>query len=533
MNQVYDVIIVGGGPAGLSSAIYLTRAKYSVLVIEKEKFGGQITITSEIVNYPGVMEDSGEGLTLKMKKQAQNFGAEFKIATVKELKLDGPIKKVITNQGEFKSIGLVLAVGASPRKLGFPGEKEFQGRGIAYCATCDGEFFEGCELFVIGGGFAACEEALFLTQYASKITMIVREKEFTCAQSIADEVKKHPQIKICFETEIIEAGGNLQLEYAIFRNNRNKTTWRYDVADKQKFGIFIFAGYVPANHLLKDQLLLNDQGYLITDRYQKTNIDGVYGAGDICDKELRQVVTAVSDGAIAATSLEKYISQIKKQYNLSTKEVQRIEVQKEITNHSDNFISNEIRSQLLPILDKITKDIYLVGVGSSDSFSQELKSFIEEFSSLHERIHGEWNDNADESPHIMLYNHQKNPLGVNYHCVPGGHEFNSFVLAIYNAGSEGQVLENDILKKIQDLQSHHFQVFISLSCTMCPEVVQASQRIALENHQVQTDIYDLAHHPHYKEQYNIMSVPCMVIDGQRVVFGKKNLEDILEIIETA
>ena len=187
MNQVYDVIIVGGGPAGLSSAIYLTRAKYSVLVIEKEKFGGQITITSEIVNYPGVMEDSGEGLTLKMKKQAQNFGAEFKIATVKELKLDGPIKKVITNQGEFKSIGLVLAVGASPRKLGFPGEKEFQGRGIAYCATCDGEW---CELFVIGGGFAACEEALFLTQYASKITMIVREKEFTCAQSIADEVKK-------------------------------------------------------------------------------------------------------------------------------------------------------------------------------------------------------------------------------------------------------------------------------------------------------------------------------------------------------
>ena len=529
MKQVYDVIIVGGGPAGLSSAIYLTRAKYSVLVIEKEKFGGQITITSEIVNYPGVMEDSGEGLTLKMKKQAQNFGAEFKIATVKELKLDGPIKKVITNQGEFKSIGLVLAVGASPRKLGFPGEKEFQGRGIAYCATCDGEFFEGCELFVIGGGFAACEEALFLTQYASKITMIVREKEFTCAQSIADEVKKHPQIKICFETEIIEAGGNLQLEYAIFRNNRNKTTWRYDVADKQKFGIFIFAGYVPANHLFKDQLLLNDQGYLITDRYQKTNIDGVYGAGDICDKELRQVVTAVSDGAIAATSLEKYISQIKKQYNLSTKEVQRIEVQKEITNHSDNFISNEIRSQLLPILDKITKDIYLVTYLNNDSFSLELKNFVEEFSSLSSHIHVIIKQSKE--PYIDICDDNKRSKNLHYYLIPGGHEFNSFVLAIYNIGTIGQPIEKDIYQKILNLKQHEIQIFVSLSCTMCPEVVQSVQRIAIENENVCASIYDLKHYPEYKEKYNIMSVPCTIIDRQKVIFGKKSFEEIVTLIE--
>lgn len=533
MNQVYDAIIVGGGPAGLSSAIYLARAKYSVLVIEQEKIGGQITITSEVVNYPGVLEASGTSLTETMRKQAQKFGAEFKIAHVKSLNMDGNIKTIMTDQGNFQAIGVVLATGANPRKLGFKGEKEFQGRGIAYCATCDGEFFEGCELFVIGGGFAACEEAIFLTQYATEVTMIVREEDFTCAKTIADEVRSHPKIKIIFETEIIEAGGQGVLEYAVFRDNKEQTTWRYDAKNNQRFGIFVFAGYVPANDLFKDQLALNDGGYLITDKYQKTNLDGVYGAGDICEKELRQVVTAVSDGAIAATSLEKYIPQVKSQHHIVTKEVQKQEKIEHIETHNQHFINEDIRTQLQPIFNKLTKDIYLVGVGSSDSFSQELKSFIEEFSSLHERIHGEWNDNADESPHIILYNHQKNPLGVNYHCVPGGHEFNSFVLAVYNAGSEGQVLENDILKKIQDLQSHHFQVFISLSCTMCPEVVQASQRIALENHQVQTDIYDLAHHPHYKEQYNIMSVPCMVIDGQRVVFGKKNLEDILEIIETA
>ena len=309
MSKIYDAIIVGGGPAGLSAAIYLARAKYSVLVLEKEKFGGQITITSDIVNYPGVLEDSGEGLTIKMRKQAENFGASFQKAHVKSLHLQHPIKKVETDQGIYESVGLVLAPGAHPRKLGFPGEREYQGRGIAYCATCDGEFFEGCPIFVIGGGFAACEEALFLTQYASKVTMIVREEDFTCAKTIADQVLAHDQIETIFETEIVEVGGHDTMEYAVFRNNRDQSLWRYDASTQGRFGIFVFAGYVPQNELFQDQLALNAQGYLITDRHQKTSMNGVYGAGDICEKDLRQVVTAVSDGAIAATSLEKYVEQ--------------------------------------------------------------------------------------------------------------------------------------------------------------------------------------------------------------------------------
>lgn len=533
MNQIYDVIIVGGGPAGLSSAIYLARAKYSVLVIEKEKIGGQITITSEVANYPGILETSGSSLTETMREQAQRFGAEFKIANVKRLHLKENLKTIVTDQGDFQSVGIVLSTGATPRKLGFKGEEEFQGHGVAYCATCDAEFFEGCELFVIGGGFAACEEAIFLTQYATKVTMIVREEDFTCAKTIADEVRAHPKIDIIFETEIIEAGGQDVLQYAVFKNNKDQTTWRYDKKDNQQFGIFVFAGYVPANDLFKDQLELNDGGYLKTDRYQKTNIDGVYGAGDICEKELRQVVTAVSDGAIAATSLEKYISQIKTQYQIVTKEVQKHEKNEHAETDDQGFINEDIRTQLQPIFNKMTKDVYLVGIGSSDSFSQELKGFMEEFASLHEHIHSEWKVDTKKSPRIMLFNYQKEFLGVSYHCVPGGHEFNSFVLAIYNAGSKGQPLENDIFEKIQTLPSHHFQIFISLSCTMCPDVVQATQRIALENSQIQTDIYDLAHHPHYKEKYNIMSVPCMVIDKQKIVFGKKSMEDILQILETA
>ncbi len=531
MSNIYDAIIVGGGPAGLSAAIYLSRAKYSVLVLEKEKIGGQITITSEIVNYPGVLEDSGEGLTTKMRQQAENFGATFQVAEVKSLKLDQTIKKVETNRGTFESVGLVLATGAHPRKLGFPGEKEFQGRGIAYCATCDGEFFEGCQLFVIGGGFAACEEAIFLTQYASRVTMIVREEDFTCAKTIADEVRAHDQIDVVFETEIVEAGGHETLEYAVFRNNQDQSLWRYDANKEGPFGIFVFAGYVPENQLFHSQLSLNPQGYLITDRHQKTSIDGVYGAGDICEKDLRQVVTAVSDGAIAATSLEKYITAIKEQYHLETKAYQKQTVQAKHhqTGNSQTFISQDIREQLKPILERLTEDIYLIGKLSNDAFSLELKNFMEEFASLSPHIFLDYQD-MEESPMMYIANDHQQDLGIHYHLVPGGHEFNSFVLAVYNAASVGQPLDEKIVAAIQNLKSHHIQVFVSLSCTMCPEVVQATQRMALLNNQIQTSIYDLSHYPEYKEQYRIMSVPCMVIDGQQVHFGKKNIEDIIKLL---
>lgn len=528
MSQVYDAIVIGSGPAGLSAAIYLARAKQSVLVVEKEKIGGQITITSEVVNYPGVLEDTGEGLTTKMRQQAQKFGAQFKIANVESLELDGVVKKVITDQGEYESIGIVIATGAHPRQLGFPGEKEFQGRGIAYCATCDGQFFEGCEVFVIGGGFAACEEAIFLTQYASKVTMIVREEDFTCAQSIADEVREHPQIDIIFETEITEAGGSQQLEYAVFRNNKTQEKWQYNAHGK-KFGIFVFAGYVPANQLIKNQLTLDEGGYLITDHHQRTNIEGVYGAGDICVKDLRQVVTAVSDGAISATSLEKYIAHIKKEHRIETRKMV-VQSKKEVqTVSSGAFIDASIREQLVPILERLTKDIYLIGHGSDDNFSQELKNFIEEFASLHPLIHQEFHEDG-KTPSIHICDEQRQDLGVTYSCVPGGHEFNSFVLAVYNAASPGQVLKEDVLEKIKNIQSHDIQVFVSLSCTMCPELVQSLQRIAIENSQVNVHIYDLAHFPEFKDQYHIMSVPCMIIDKKDVHFGKKSIDELIDIL---
>ena len=183
MAELYDVIIVGAGPAGLSAAIYAARARFKVLVLEKEKIGGQITITSEIVNYPGIEKIDGTELTEKMRAQAQSFGAEFQIARVTDFDLSGDVRIVKTDKGDFQTLGIVLALGANPRMLGFAGEREYKGRGVAYCATCDGEFFTGMDVFVIGGGFAAAEEAVFLTKYARKVTIIVREEDFTCAAS--------------------------------------------------------------------------------------------------------------------------------------------------------------------------------------------------------------------------------------------------------------------------------------------------------------------------------------------------------------
>ena len=185
MNNLYDVIILGGGPAGLTAALYLARAKYRTLVLEKEKFGGQITITHEVVNYPGVAKTSGEELTETMRRQAESFGAEFLLAEVEGLDLSGDIKTVKTDRGELKAFGVLLATGAHPRTVGFRGEEEHKGRGVAYCATCDGEFFTGKDIFVVGGGYAAAEESVFLTKFARHVTILVRKDDFSCAASVA------------------------------------------------------------------------------------------------------------------------------------------------------------------------------------------------------------------------------------------------------------------------------------------------------------------------------------------------------------
>ncbi len=311
MEKIYDAVIIGGGPAGLTAAIYLARAKHRVLVLEKSQPGGQIAITDAIVNYPGIERISGKELTDIMCRQLEAFGAEIKGADVTGFDASGDIKTVYSDSGEFRCYGILIASGAYPRAVGFRGEEEFRGRGVGYCATCDGEFFTGREVFVIGGGYAAAEESVYLTKFAKSVTILIRDDDFSCAASVANEARENEKITVITNTVMEEVSGTFGITYVRYKNTKTGKSTEFYAKDGESLGVFVFAGYAPDTKFLKGAVELDGRGYIITDESKKTSIEGVYAAGDVCIKPLRQVVTATSDGALAATELEKYVSSLK------------------------------------------------------------------------------------------------------------------------------------------------------------------------------------------------------------------------------
>lgn len=535
-NSMYDVVIIGGGPAGLTAALYLARAKYKVVVLEKEQYGGQIRITSEVVNYPGVEITDGKKLTETMRIQAQKFGAEFMLTNVDGLKLDEDIKVVKTSRGEIKCYGVILATGAHPRVIGFPGEEKFKGRGVAYCATCDGEFFTGKDVFVIGGGFAAAEEAVFLTKYAKHVTILVRKDDFSCAKSVADEARKHEKITVLTNTEVVEALGDEVLESLKYKNNVTGEVTEYKPNNNEGFGIFVFAGYEPATALVKGIADLDEYGYIVTDRNQKTNVDGLYAAGDVCQKNLRQVVTATSDGAIAATELERYVSMMQAKVGIVPK---RVEVEQKETSQnqptaatstsSSALFDNATVTQLNTVFSRMANKLKLKLFLNESAAANELKAYMEEFTKLTDKLTVEISNEEEQyAPCVRLYTEDDKYTGLAFHGVPGGHEFTSFVLGIYNASGEGQAIDAAIKEKISKITDKtNLKVFVSLSCTMCPELVVSAQKIASMNENVTAEVFDLTHYPDLRDKYKVMSVPCMVLNDDKVTFGKKNHEQIL------
>lgn len=543
MDSMYDVVIVGGGPAGLTAALYLARACYRVVVLEKERFGGQITITSEVVNFPGVFKTSGKALTDTMRKQAESFGAEFLLDKVTGLELKGDIKTIKTPSRELKAYGVLIATGAHPRKIGFAGEDEFQGRGVAYCATCDGEFFTDKEVFVIGGGFAAAEESVFLTKYAKKVNVILRKDDFSCAKATADEAKNNPKIHMIPNTILEEVSGDSALTRVKYTNIKTGQTTIREAEAGDNFGVFSFAGYVPATDFIKGLIDLDENGYIICDRNLKTGIEGVYAAGDVCVKHLRQVVTATGDGALAATELERYASAMHEKLGIIPKAPERKSVsavpavgnegQKAVENSSaDSLFTAEMLAQLNTVFERMEKSLILKVYTDDRQVSKELSAYMTELAELSDKLTVELINEAGEGvPCVKVHDQSGAYTGLAFHGVPGGHEFTSFVLGLYNAAGPGQPMAQEVKDRIGQIVSPvDMKIMVSLTCTMCPDLVVAAQRIAAENSMVRAEIFDLSHFPEMKDKYQVMSVPCMVINGGKPVFGKKDISQLLDLI---
>lgn len=583
-DDLYDVIVVGGGPAGLTAGLYLARARYRVLILEKDDFGGQITITNEVVNYPGVGRTTGRALTQTMRQQAQDFGAEFLSAEAIGLDVHGDVKTVHTSRGDLKAFGILLATGASPRKLGFEGESEYAGRGVAYCATCDGEFFTGKEVLVVGGGFAAAEESVFLTTYASKVTVLVREQDFTCDATVAAAAKNNPKIEVRYQVELqgVTAGQGGLREAAILNRATGQTeTWR--PADGGTFGVFVFAGYVPATDLVRGVVELDDYGYVVTHGYLETSVPGVYAAGDLRAKNLRQVVTATADGAIAAVELERYAKRMSEKTGLmpqrpasyvyeqstaktnaasldatapapaSAKRSADAAAAANAVRKSSELFSDATRQQLNVVFGRMSRPATLALELDDTPLSTELRGFIDALVALSGGklkstvVDGEYKkDDTGRAvfdvdsvlpaarPCVRMVVDGE-PTGLAFHGVPSGHEFNSFVLGLYNVAGPGQPLGDDLIDRSRSITDPlDIMVLVSLTCTMCPETVLASQRIASLNPAVRAEAYDVAHFPELRDHYGAMSVPCIVItraDGtQQVEFGKKSIPQMLELV---
>lgn len=549
VKNLYDAIIIGGGPAGLTAALYLARARYRVLVVEKDHFGGQITITAEVVNYPGVLSASGTEITETMRKQAEAFGAEFMLAEVTGLDMSGDVKRVKTTKGELECFSVLLATGASPRMIGFDGEAEFKGHGVAYCATCDGEFFTGKQVFVVGGGFAAAEEAVFLTKYASHVTILVREPDFTCAPAAAEPAKTHEKIDVRYNTEVVSVEGDSALRKITYKNNETGETGVFEAPEGDTFGVFVFAGYAPATALVQGVAELNEQGYIITDETHMSTADGLFAAGDVCVKQLRQVATAVGEAAACSTDMERYCKRAQEKTGL----VPERPVSRPSANASaatpapgtaDGSASTSalfdegMLAQLNAVFDRMAEPLVLRLFLDDRPVAGELAGYMDELASLTDKLTVERADTdgipAEELPFVQVCKADGTPSGLAFHGVPGGHEFTSFVLGLYNAAGPGQPIDDADRAGIAAISKPvSFKVLVGLSCTMCPEVVLAAQRIAADNPNVTADVYDINHFGALKDAYNVMSVPCLVVEKggtEQVSFGKKNLAQVLELL---
>jgi len=308
INNHYDSIVIGAGPAGLTAGIYLSRARLRTLIISEGTVGGQMVLTHEIANYPGVENISGYQLSNIMKKQAKTFGCDIKSNTsIQNIELESRVKSITLSEGEtYTSDSIILTPGGRSRTLGVTGEDQFKGKGISYCVTCDGDFFINREIVIVGGGNSAIEEAVSLTKYASKVTIVHQLDNFSAFEHAVEEARNHPKLNFVMESAITAFYGNENLESVDIKNLKSGETTNFKTD-----GVFVFIGYIPNTEFLIRKVEMNKKGEIVVKADMSTNIEGVYAAGDSTAKRYRQVTTAVGDGTIAALAASNYLNETK------------------------------------------------------------------------------------------------------------------------------------------------------------------------------------------------------------------------------
>ena len=545
-KHLYDLIIVGAGPAGLSAGLYAGRATLDTLILEGDTVGGQVTTTSVVYNYPAVEKVDGTQLMNQMQKQVTDFGVTIAHDQVEKYQLADEVKLLVGKSGqEYRARSVIIATGAQPRTVGFSGENEFRGRGVAYCSTCDGELFSGLQIFVIGGGYAAAEEADYLSRFGKHVTVLVRGDHFSCPPLMAARALNNPKVSVKYNTEVKQVTGDDYVTAATLVNNKTGKETVYHVDDGDNtFGIFIYVGTKPASEKLQGLVDLNDQGYIKAAADGATNVPGVYAAGDVIVKNLRQIITAASDGAVAATAAEQYVTAQKQRQGVpihrapvktATQPVGQttdLEHQEKVSPHQGNWLTTEIDSQLKPIFARLTKPVTLEVNTDGSALSQQLLSFTTEFGSLDDHLTVKTKEGQGELlPLLKLLDADGQDTGLHYAGIPTGHELNSLVLGVYNVAGPGQTIDPALADRIKRLPAAKIRIGVSLTCHFCPDVVAAYQRMASLNPGITATMIDLQHFPDLRKSKKIMSVPATMINDAPVIFGSQSLEQLVAAVE--
>lgn len=548
-KHIYDLVVIGAGPAGLTAGLYAGRATMDTLILEGENVGGQVTTTSIVANYPAVADVDGTQLMNQWQEQVAALGVKIAHDQATQFDFTGDVKKVTSQSGkEYYGRAVIIATGASPRKVGFAGEDEFRGRGVAYCSTCDGELFAGLQVFVVGGGYAAAEEADYLTRFAKHVTVLVRADKFHCPPLVAAKALNNPKVSVQYHTKVKAVDGDDYLTTATLVNNQTGEQTVYHVDDGDRtFGIFVYAGTKPATRPFAGVLDMDDRGYLKADADGATNVAGVYAAGDVIVKDLRQIVTAAADGATAATAAEKYITAQKQRLGIPIhrevkKSAQPVGQTSQVSadqqpakQHSGKWLTADIVAQLKAVFSRLTKPVTLQLLENHTQHSQELDGFVNEVAQYSDLLTVERHEITSDDvllPQLRLFVDGED-TGLHYAGIPSGHEMSSLVLGIYNVGGPGQDVPAELRERIAKLPHVEIKIGVSLTCHFCPDVVADCQRMASLNPHVSATMIDLGEFPELREQRKIMSVPATIMNDGPVIFGSQTMEQLVTAAEQA